>query len=219
MRERMASTAIMLAVVLAGCSTPGSPPSTSSHPATSASSASSAPTASAKASSASPTPSASATKATPTPTGPWTLSVNGLGPLTLGTPYTALQKQGYVTAPNGDCPGSWTSQALQAKGVYLYPSGQGATAVLAEVALTNAAYATVSGARVGSTMAQLKVLYGSQLTTETKNGNGGPFTVANVHIGAREIVFQFPYGSTLADSDPVQAIVARTWSVDMMGEC
>jgi len=28
-----------------------------------------------------------------------------------------------------------------------------------------------------------------------------------VHIGAREIVFEFPYGSTLADIDPVEAIV------------
>jgi hypothetical protein len=133
--------------------------------------------------------------------------------------YTTLRQQGYVTAETGDCPGSWTSQALQDKGVYLYPSGQGDTAVLAEVSVTKGTYTTVSGARVGTTMNQLRILYGAQLTTETKNGNGGPFTVANVHIGAREIVFYFPYGSTLADSDPVQAMIARNWSADLMGEC
>jgi hypothetical protein len=124
-----------------------------------------------------------------------------------------------VAPETGDCPGSWTSQALQDKGVFLYPSGQGGSAVLIEVSVTKATYATVSGAMVGYTMSQLKHLYGTQLTTETKNGNGGPFKVANVHIGAREIVFYFPYGSTIADTDVVQAMIARNWSADMMGEC
>jgi hypothetical protein len=87
------------------------------------------------------------------------------------------------------------------------------------VSVTKATYATVSGAKVGHTMSQLKQLYGTQLTTETKNGNGGPFKVGVVHIGAREIVFYFPYGSTIADTDIVQAMIARNWSADMMGEC
>jgi len=124
-----------------------------------------------------------------------------------------------VGPETGDCPGSWTSQALQDKGVFLYPAGTGDSAVLIEVSVTKATYATVSGAKVGSTMSQLKQLYGTQLTTETKNGNGGPFKVANVHIGTREIVFYFPYGSTIADTDLVQAMIARNWSADMMGEC
>jgi hypothetical protein len=154
-----------------------------------------------------------------TATAPWTLGINGLGPLRLGTLYSDLRKQGYVRAASGDCPGSWTSQALQDKGIYLYPSGEGAAAVLAEVSITKGGYATVSGARVGTTMSQLRQLYGAQLTTETKNGNGGPFVVANVKIGTREIVFYFPYGSTLADTDPVQVMISRNWSADMMGEC
>jgi hypothetical protein len=220
MKGRFALVDVMAAALLIGCSAPGSQTSASNHPATTAaptpSSATPAPTSAAATNSATI---ASSTAKTTAPASPWTLSLTGLGPLKLGTPYTTLRQQGYVTAPTGDCPGSWTSKALQDKGVYLYPSGAGDTAVLAEVALTNAAYATVSGARVGSTMSQLKILYGSQLTSETKNGNGGPFTVAVVHIGAREIVFEFPYGSTLADIDPVEAIVARTWSADMMGEC
>ena len=213
-----ASLVVVAAMALIACSAPGSQTSASSVPATStvptASSATPAPSASQK-----PSVATSAPKTTATAAATWTLSLTGLGPLKLGTLYTTLRQQGYVTAETGDCPGSWTSQALQDKGVYLYPSGQGDAAVLAEVSITKGTYSPVSGARVGSTMSQLKVLYGSQLTTETKNGNGGPFTVANVHIGAREIVFYFPYGSTLADTDPVQAMIARNWSADMMGEC
>ena len=214
--------AVMAAALLIGCSAPGSQTSASSHPATSTASVNaSAITSSTGSSSATATQSGSVTSSAPTATAssPWTLSINGLGPLKLGTPYTALRQQGYVTVETGDCPGSWTSQALQDKGVYLYPSGQGATAILAEVSITKGTYATVSGARVGTTMSQLRVLYGSQLTTETKNGNGGPFVVANVKVGTREIVFYFPYGSTLADTDPVQASISRNWSADMMGEC
>ena len=202
-----AALVVVAAMALIACSAPGSQTSASSTPATTA-----APALSASAATSAP-------KTTATAAAPWTLSLTGLGPLKLGTPYTTLRQQGYVTAETGDCPGSWTSQALQDKGVYLYPAGQGDAAVLAEVSVTKGTYATVSGARVGTTMSQLKVLYGTQLTTETKNGNGGPFTVANVHIGAKEIVFYFPYGSTLADTDPVQAMIARNWSADMMGEC
>ncbi len=209
----------MAAGLLMGCSAPGGQSTTSGQSPTAATTASTTPTASTAQSSASTTTPTSPAPATTAPAAPWTLSLTGLGPLRLGTLYTTLRQQGYVTAPTGDCPGAWTSPALQAKGVYLYPSGAGDTAVLAEISLTKATYATVSGARVGSTMSQLKVLYGSQLTTETKNGNGGPFTVAVVRIGQREIVFTFPYGSTLADSDQVEAIVARPWSADMMGEC
>ena len=219
MTSRVVVVAVMAAGLLIGCSAPGGQSTTSGQSATGATVASTTPTPSAAQSSASTPTSAGSTSAAPATTGPWTLSVAGLGPLRLGTSYTTLRQQGYVTAPTGDCPGAWTSSALQAKGVYLYPSGAGDTAVLAEISLTKATYATVSGARVGSTMSQLKVLYGSQLTTETKNGNGGPFTVAVVRIGQREIVFTFPYGSTLADSDQVEAIVARPWSADMVGEC
>jgi hypothetical protein len=212
MKGRTALVALAAAVLLMGCAVPRSHTSASSQPATSASpstaSAPAAPTASAIAK-----PSATAASAA------WTLSINGLGPLKLGTTYGALRQQGYVTAETGDCPGSWTSQALQDKGVSLYPSGQGDSAVLIEVSVTKATYATVSGAKVGHTMSQLKQLYGTQLTTETKNGNGGPFKVGVVHIGAREIVFYFPYGSTITDTDIVQAMIARNWSADMMGEC
>ncbi len=223
MKGRFALVAVVAATLLIGCSAPGSQTGASSPPAAAASQASALAAPTTAVTSASTTPSATAASSAPKTTTPapvvWTLSINGLGPLKLGMTYISLRQLGYVTAETGDCPGSWTSQALQDKGVFLYPSGQGDSAVLAEVGLSNATYATVSGARVGSTMSQLRQLYGAQLTTETKNGNGGPFTVANVHIGTREIVFYFAYGSTLADADQVQAIIARTWSADMMGEC
>jgi hypothetical protein len=169
--------------------------------------------------SAKATTTAPATGAATTAAGAWTLGINGLGPLVLGTKYSVLEAQGYVSAPNDECESSRTSQKLQDEGVWLYPQGSGATAVLAEIGVTKATYATVSGARVGDTMKKLKQLYGSQLKIETKNGNGGPFQVANVHIGTREVVFYFPYGTSLGDTAVVQSMIARTWSLDMMGEC
>lgn len=137
----------------------------------------------------------------------------------IGTKFSELEKQGYIGPGTDACPQQTSSKKLQDEGVYLYPSGQGANAVLAEVGLTKATYATVSGARVGDTMEKLKQLYGSQLTIETKNGNGGPFKVANVRIGAREIVFMFPWESGMVETDKVQSIVARNWSADLMGDC
>ena len=224
MTGRAALVAVFALGLLMGCSAPSTHPSASSSPTTSttqsttesvnASSSTSGVNQSATVASTS-----AATASTSTASTAWTLSINGLGPLKLGTTYGTLRQQGYATAETGDCPGSWTSQALQDKGIVLYPSGQGDSAVLIEVSVTKATYATVSGAKVGYTMSQLKQLYGTQLTTETKNGNGGPFKVGVVHIGAREIVFYFPYGSTIADTDIVQAMIARNWSADMMGEC
>lgn len=224
MTGRAALVAVVTLGLLMGCSAPSTHPSGSGSPTTSATQST---TASANASSstsgvkqsATVASTSAATSSKSTASTAWTLSINGLGPLKLGTTYGTLRQQGYVTPETGDCPGSWTSQALQDKGVYLYPSGTGDSAVLIEVSVTKATYATVSGAKVGYTVSQLKKVYGTQLTIETKNGNGGPFKVANVHIGAREIVFYFPYGATIADTDVVQAMIARNWSADMMGEC
>ncbi len=215
MTGRAALVAVVALGLLMGCSAPSTHPSAPSSP----TSASQSTIASVTAQPATVASSTAPTASKSTASTAWTLSINGLGPLKLGATYGSLRQQGYVTAETGDCPGLWTSQALQDKGVFLYPSGQGDSAVLIEVSVTKATYATVSGAKVGSTMSHLKQLYGTQLTTETKNGNGGPFKVANVHIGAREIVFYFPYGSAIADTDVVQAMIARNWSADMMGEC
>lgn len=229
--SRVAAT-VLACVLLGSCSvTSGGPASTgTSTAATSASAAASSPaattvstgsptataaTASAKATAATTT--AAATSATTI--GTWTLGINGLGPLVLGTKYSVLEAQGYVSAPTDECASSRTSQKLQDEGVWLYPSGMGASAVLFEVSVTKATYATVSGARVGDTMKRLKQLYGSQLKIETKNGNGGPFQVANVRVGSREVVFYFPYGSSLGDTAVVQLMIARNWSADLMGEC
>jgi hypothetical protein len=137
----------------------------------------------------------------------------------IGTKFSVLAQQGYIDPGTDVCPQQGSSKKLQDEGVSLSPTGEGANAVLAEVGLTKATYATVSGARVGDTMKKLKQLYGSQLKIETKNGNGGPFKVATVRIGAREVVFTFPWGSAMVDTDMVQAIVARNWSTDLMGEC
>lgn len=166
-----------------------------------------------------PATSAASAPASATSSGPWTLSVNGLGPLVLGTKISTLVVQGHVVLTPGECAGVASSPALEAQGVFIYPSGEGANAVLSEVSLSKPTYTTLSGAKVGDTMKKIKQLYGSQLTIETKNGNGGPFQVAHVKVGTREVVFYFPYGSAMVDTDVVQTIIARNYSVDMMGEC
>jgi hypothetical protein len=112
---------------------------------------------------------------TPTTTAAaWTLSISGLGPLALGTSYSVLEAQGYVSASTDQCLPSRTSKKLEDEGVELFAKGTGATAVLLEVRVNKPTYGTVSGAKVGDTMKRLRQLYGSQLTTETLNDNGGP---------------------------------------------
>ncbi len=166
-----------------------------------------------------PATSAASAPSSATSSGPWTLSVNGLGPLVLGTKISALVVQGYVVLTPGECEGVASSPALEAQGVFIYPAGTGASEVLAEVSLSKPTYTTLSGAKVGDTLKRVKQLYGAQLSIETKNGNGGPFQVAHVMVGTREVVFYFPYGSAMVDTDVVQMIIARNYSVDMMGEC
>lgn len=226
MRLARVVATVLAAVLISSCSSSTSAGSASTAASTGATSASS-PTTSAPAAttaaSGTSTAKASTTTAASTAgtatTATWTLGVNGLGPLVLGTKFSVLEAQGYVSAATDECESSRTSQKLQDEGVWLYPSGTGASAVLAEVSVTKPTYATVSGAKVGDTMKKLKQLYGAQLKIETKNGNGGPFQVANVRVGTREVVFYFPYGSSLGDTSVVQLMVARTWSADMMGEC
>jgi hypothetical protein len=157
---------------------------------------------------------------TPTTTAAaWTLSISGLGPLALGTSYSVLEAQGYVSASTDQCLPSRTSKKLEDEGVELFAKGTGATAVLLEVRGNKPTYATVSGAKVGDTMKRLRQLYGSQLTTETPNDNGGPpgrgpIRVATIHIGTREVMFVFASGASLGDSDVVYTMIARTWSLD-----
>ena len=226
MRLARVVATVLAAVLISSCSSStraGSASTAASTGATSASSPTTSAPAATTAASATSTAKASTTTAASTPgtatTATWTLGVNGLGPLVLGTKFSVLEAQGYVSAATDECESSRTSQKLQDEGVWLYPSGTGASAVLAEVSVTKPTYATVSGAKVGDTMKKLKQLYGAQLKIETKNGNGGPFQVANVRVGTREVVFYFPYGSSLGDTSVVQLMVARTWSADMMGEC
>lgn len=226
MRLARVVATVLAAVLISSCSSStraGSASTAASTGATSAASPTTSAPAATPAASATSTAKASTTTVASTPgtatTATWTLGVNGLGPLVLGTKFSVLEAQGYVSAATDECESSRTSQKLQDDGVWLYPSGTGASAVLAEVSVTKPTYATVSGAKVGDTMKKLKQLYGAQLKIETKNGNGGPFQVANVRVGTREVVFYFPYGSSLGDTSVVQLMVARTWSADMMGEC
>lgn len=225
MRLARVVATVLAAVLISSCSSSTSAGSASTAASTGATSASSpttsAPAATTAASGTSTAKASTTTSASTsgTATATWTLGVNGLGPLVLGTKFSVLEAQGYVSAATDECESSRTSQKLQDEGVWLYPSGTGASAVLAEVSVTKPTYATVSGAKVGDTMKKLKQLYGAQLKIETKNGNGGPFQVANVRVGTREVVFYFPYGSSLGDTSVVQLMVARTWSADMMGEC
>lgn len=174
--------------------------------------------------SATPAATAPASSSSPATTAPqpstWVLTTDGLGPLKLGMSWETLRQQGYIVDTNGDgCLPYASSQTLQDQGVWLYPSGSDAQAVLAEVGLTSPSYATKSGVRVGHTYKFLKQTYGSSLTVVTKNGNGGPFKVATVRAGDREVVFMFAWEWTMADTDKIEGIVARSYSTDMFGDC
>lgn len=150
------------------------------------------------------------------------LSVNGLGPLVLGTKYSELEAQGYASAGPDECLPSPTSKKIEDDGVWLFAKGTGAAAVLLEVRVGKPTYTTVSGAKVGDTMKRLEQLYGSQLHVETLHGDpkydsipaNGPISVATIHVGTREVVFVFQEGAELNDTAVVASMIARTWSLD-----
>jgi hypothetical protein len=148
------------------------------------------------------------------------MSSDGLGPLVLGTPYSAILGQGLVVAtPTGECRPWDVSPALAADGVSVDFSGSTFTDRLIQVSVHTSKYATVSGARVGMTLHQIQGIYGTRLVIETKEGDGGPFEAAVVRAGGREVAFLFPWDIGAIDTAPVQTIVSRDWSTEMHGGC
>lgn len=159
----------------------------------------------------------------PTPSvASWVLDTDGIGPIKIGTRYEDLLSAGWIRDPsqltNPGCTMVETAPRLQNRGINL-DGGIGEYPPLAAITLTTPDHPTRSGARVGMTMKELRSIYASQLTVETKNGNGGPFQAAVVRVGSRELVFYFPWGSALVDTDRIQNITARDYSKDMFGGC
>jgi hypothetical protein len=91
---------------------------------------------------------------------------------------------------------------------------------LEEIDLTKATYATRSGARIGMTVKDLRSLYGSNLTIETKNGDGGAFQAPIVRAGYREVIFvPEETAGTSFDASKITEIISRTYSNDLHGGC
>lgn len=214
MHPRRIAATLLACVLLSSCSSTGSAGSVSTGTSTGTTSNSASPVATTSPSAAAP--STSPTSA-PTTSGTWTLSVNGLGPLVLGTKYSELEAQGYASAGADACLPSPVSKKLDDDGVTLFAKGTGSAAVLLQVEVGKPTYTTASGAKVGDTMKRLKQLYGTQLQIETLLGDAhaGPIPVATIHIGTREVMFVFQEGASLDDdSAVVTQMVARAWSLD-----
>lgn len=228
MKTTRLSSAVLACLLLGACTsttaaqapaTAASASATASSASTTASPTASVPTTTAATSSPTAATATTAPTQSATSSGPWTLSTDGLGPLVLGTKLSILQQKGYVNTTPNEC-GRWEPTAkLVDQGVYVDFSGSSASAVLTEVDLTKATYATVSGVKVGDSMQRLKQVYGGKLTIETKNGNGGAFKVPIIRAGAHEVVFYFPWESTLSDTDKIQSIISRVYSTDLVGDC
>jgi hypothetical protein len=143
-----------------------------------------------------------------------------LGPLVLGTPYATVLRQGYVVAdPSGDCRPWTVSPGLETNGVSVDFSGSDFMGTLYEVTIRTSKYATVSGARVGMTLRQVRDIYTTRMAVESKMGDGGAFQVASVRVGAQELVFLFPWDDGAVDTALVTSITTRPWSMEMHGGC
>lgn len=144
------------------------------------------------------------------------MTTAGLGPLTIGMPSSALQRGGYVVANYTSCEPWVSNTALEYDGVMLAVTDD----VLRAVYLSNATYATDMGARVGMTVADLRKIYGADLVTDVKSGGGGPFAVAIVRTGDRELVFHTPWtDGSFTEASRVEAIVAEPYTKQFLDGC
>lgn len=144
------------------------------------------------------------------------LTTAGLGPLTIGMSLAALKQGGYVVASSEPCTPAWVANPdLFRDGVTLYAGTN-----LESIELTSPTYATRSGARVGMTVNGLRILYGANLTIETKNGAAGPFQVPIVRAGDREVVFvpEWTTGITF-EASQITHIISRAYSNDFYFAC
>jgi len=144
------------------------------------------------------------------------LTTAGLGPLTFGMSLAALKQGGYVVASSEPCtPAFVANPDLFRDGVALIVGTS-----LQEIDVIKATYATRSGARVGMTVKDLRGLYGTNLTIETKNGDGGAFQAPIIRAGDREVIFvpDSTPGTTF-EASKITEIISRAYSNDLYGGC
>ena len=219
-RKLVASSIVALAM-LTGCTSgePTTGPTTQvGETASSAPTGASSPTNSA----ASTTPATSSEAATPdadlsqdpasTPLEEAKLDFTGLGPLQVGDSMEDLTAAGYVVYPD-ECGTYGESDALKSLGVEV---GDANTGKLVDVFVVKPGVASVDGAEVGMTLAQLNDVYGSRLRLEGKldQSSGSQVFVAVVQSDGNELVFSFDVGEaeTPVDSDVVVRMLARVTS-------
>lgn len=134
------------------------------------------------------------------------LDVTGLGPLQVHTPMTDLGTLGYANWRTGDACEYWEpSTSLMNRGIDMWASD-----TLVAVVVDEPGVRTVDDARVGMTLAEVRALYGTRISLETKEGYQPVYT-AVVKRGGYELVFLngFELDRPMVDSDVINMIIAR----------
>ena len=197
--QRLATTALGLAM-LAGCASTvvaaDRTPATTSTPATSATTQTS----------LTPIPRASTTPALAVAPSD-TLTLSGLGPLTMGMSRDELLAS-KAMIPADTCEGVLKeSDALSSQGIRLAEGTQG----LGQISLVTSAHATKFGARVGMTMKQVRALYGADVTKTTLTyGASAPRKVdVYVYVAQGKMIIFKADSERATDSDVVSSIVLK----------
>jgi hypothetical protein len=136
-----------------------------------------------------------------------TLTVSGLGPLTMGMSRDELLAS-KAMIPADTCEGVLKeSDALRAQGIRLAERAQG----LGQISLVTSAHTTTSGARVGMTMKQIRTTYGGDLTKKTLTyGAASPRKVdVYVYVAQGNMIFFKADSERATDSDVVASIVLK----------
>lgn len=136
------------------------------------------------------------------------LTISGIGGLTLGMSRDALLSSRAMVATEDLCEGSLvTGEALKGQGITLV-EGVG----LGQIWLTTSTHSTKSGARVGMTMAQIRTIYGADVTRKTLTyGASAPRKVdVYVYIAQGNMIIFRADSERANDSDVVSSIVLKT---------
>lgn len=109
------------------------------------------------------------------------------------------------------CPGTWRpTRTLQDRGIGFIATLDGSPT---QIYLTTPRHTTLSGARVGMTVGQVKQLYGTRGFVDIKDGPGGQFAVYTVVVEDREIAFMTKDATTtVKDTDVVTTVVLQKFA-------
>ncbi|MEO7587041.1 MAG: hypothetical protein ABIS84_03330 [Arachnia sp.] len=161
-----------------------------------------------------------------------TLGWEGFGPLKIGAEYVPLKDMGYMSTVKGanDCGSFSETQLLRQRGVRINAGMTYRSSPIIEVHLKTPSSATVDGARVGMTIAQVKAIYGARYKVDMvrnySSDPDGPLFGVDLEVGRvvqdgkdvpfpRELLFTVHEDSAKAitDADKVNRIIMRVINV------